>query len=361
ANIDVKGLATNAGIEARRHAVASADAAVVARLRDAGAIILGSLNMHEAAAGATTDNEAYGRAMNPHRSGHTPGGSSGGSGAAVAAGLCQAALGTDTLGSVRIPAAYNGVYGLKPTHGLVSDAGLVPLARRLDAIGPLARSVSDLGAMMRVMAELAPAAPVVKVALPDIVDRVEVQRAVRQGYDLAASLIEGLGIATQRYALDADLTKVRVGGFVEALDEFTADNRNELARNPDGFSKHLRALVGFAANASPEARAGGKAAVEAAAAAVRAILLDADVILLPTAPQTAFSHDGPAPVSQADFTGLANVAGLPALSLPAGWSEDGLPVGVQLIGRANGEATLLDLAARLDAVLKGYAPPPGFA
>ncbi len=361
ANIDVKGLVTNAGIAARRHAVAGADAAVVARLRGAGAIILGSLNMHEAAAGATTDNEAYGRAMNPHRIGHTPGGSSGGSGAAVAAGLCQAALGTDTLGSVRIPAAYNGVYGLKPTHGLVSDAGLVPLARRLDAIGPLARSVADLGAMMRAMADLAAAAPVAKVALPDIVERVEVQRAVRQGYDLAASLIGGMGIATQRYALDADLTKVRVGGFVEALDEFTADTRDELARNPEGFSKNLRALVGFAANASPEARAAGKAAVEAAAAAVRAILLDADVILLPTAPQTAFAHDGPAPVSQADFTGLANVAGLPALSLPAGWSEDGLPVAVQLIGRANGEATLLALAARLDAVLKGYAPPPGFA
>ena len=360
ANIDVAGLVTNAGIEARRHAVAVSDAEVVRRLRAAGAIILGSLNMHEAAAGATTDNEAYGRAMNPHRIGHTPGGSSGGSGAAVAAGLCQAALGTDTLGSVRIPAAYNGVYGLKPTHGLISDAGLVPLSRRLDAIGPLARSVGDLEAMIRAMAEIAPVAEVRKVALPDVVDRVEVQRAVRQGYDLAVGLLEGMGLATQRYAFDVDLTKVRVGGFVEALDEFRADNAEALAANPEGFSKQLRGLVGFAANASADARAAGAAAVEAAAAAMRAILLDADVILLPTAPQTAFAHDGPAPVSQADFTGLANVAGLPALSLPAGWSPEGMPVAVQLIGRKNGEATLLALAAMLDAVLKGYAPPPGY-
>ncbi len=360
-NIDVAGLVTTAGLEGRRHiAPAAADAPVVARLRAAGAIILGHVNMHEAAVGATTDNEAYGRTMNPHRIGHTPGGSSGGSGAAVAAGLCVAALGTDTLGSVRIPAAYNGIFGLKPTPGLVDDTGLVPLSKRFDAIGPLARSVDDLVIMMAAMADIAPASPVSKIALLDVVGRTEVERAVRKGYELAASLLEGLGNAVQTYAFDVDLPKVRLGAFVEALDEGRAYYADDLVRDPGGFSDSLLGLFGFAASSPAEAKARGAAEVARAATTLHAILADADAILLPTSPQVAFAH-GSAPVTQADFTALANVAGLPALSLPAGWSDDGLPVGVQLVGRAGGEATLLALARSLDAVMKGYAPPPDFA
>ena len=182
ANIDIEGLATTAGVAARRDDVATSDAAVVTRLRDAGAVILGHLNMHEAALGATTDNPAYGRTENPHRIGRTPGGSSGGSGAAVAAGLCAAALGTDTMGSVRIPAAYNGVYGLKPTHGLVPDDGLVFLARRLDSIGPLARSVADLAAVMAVLAPLDEAAAVTRVATLQTMTLVACDAAVLQGF-----------------------------------------------------------------------------------------------------------------------------------------------------------------------------------
>ena len=360
-NIDVAGLVTTAGIEARRTVLpTTADAPIVARLRAAGAIILGHVNMNEAAVGATTDNEAYGRTMNPHRIGHTPGGSSGGSGAAVAAGLCVAALGTDTLGSVRIPAAYNGIYGLKPTRGLVDDAGLVPLSHALDAIGPLARSIDDLALVMAAMADLAPAEPVTKVALLDVVDRIEIERPVRQGYDLAASLLRGLDLATQDYAFDIDLTRVRLGALVPALVEGRAYFAANLMNNPEGFTSSLRALFDFAAKATPEARAKGSAEVARAVSSLHAILADADAILLPTTPHAAPAH-GDLRVSAADFTGLANIAGLPALSLPAGWSNDGLPVAVQLIGRAGGEATLLDLARRLDGVMKGYAPPPEFA
>jgi aspartyl-tRNA(Asn)/glutamyl-tRNA(Gln) amidotransferase subunit A len=134
-NIAVAGLPWTGGMGLRRDIVAARDAEVVRRLRDAGAAILGTLNMHEAALGATTDNAFNGRTHNPHRHGHTPGGSSGGSGAAVAAGLCDAALGTDTLGSIRIPAAYNGVYGLKPTHGAVLDEGWCSSTRDSTASG----------------------------------------------------------------------------------------------------------------------------------------------------------------------------------------------------------------------------------
>lgn len=358
ANIDVAGLATTAGVAARRDAIATSDAAVVRKLREAGAIIMGHVNMHEAALGATTDNEAYGTTQNPHRGGLTPGGSSGGSGAAVAAGLCDAALGTDTLGSVRIPAAYCGVYGLKPTNGLVDSDGLVALAARLDCIGPLARSVADLGRVMAVLAPLGDAAPVARVAVLGAVDTVECAPAVLAALAAAEAALTGLGIAVAHVATPGlDLKAARTGGFIEAAREagviFAGD------RTSGGTSGRFDALLDYGANATEAQREAGEAAMLTAAAAMHDVLAAHDVIMLPTAPQAAFAH-GWAPVNQADFTALANIAGLPALSLPAGWSEDGLPVAVQIIGRAGSEAMLLALAAELDNVLAAYRPPAGF-
>lgn len=151
ANLAVRGLELAAGMEARRGIVAEEDSVVVQRLRDAGAIIIGTTNMHEAALGATTDNPFFGRCVNPHGTALSPGGSSGGSAVAVAAGLCVAAIGTDTLGSIRIPAALCGIYGLKPTPGTILTAGLVPLSPRFDAIGPMARSMDDMAILTNVL------------------------------------------------------------------------------------------------------------------------------------------------------------------------------------------------------------------
>ena len=143
-NIAVAGLPWTAGMELHRERIATRDAEVVARLRAAGAIILGSCNMEEAALGAKTDNPWFGATQNPHRLGYTPGGSSGGSAAAVAAGLCDAALGTDTMGSIRKPASYCGIYGFKPAQSAVSQDGLEPCEASLDVIGPLARDLDTL-------------------------------------------------------------------------------------------------------------------------------------------------------------------------------------------------------------------------
>ncbi len=359
ANIAVKGLATTAGVEFRRDAIAAKDAAVVMLLRDAGAIILGHLNMHEAALGATTDNAAYGRTENPHRIGHTPGGSSGGSGAAVAAGLCAAALGTDTLGSVRIPAAYNGIFGLKPTNGLVPDTGLVFLAKRLDSIGPLARSMADLAALTAVLLPLGDAAPVARVATLQAVDAAQMQPAVRAGLAAAVAALTGLGIGVTSEATDGlDLAAVRLAGFIESAR--AAAGIFALDRAAGGVSDQFARLMDLGINASPEILAMGDAMMAAAAATLHRLLGSHDVLLLPTTPQSAFAH-GRGPISQADFTALANIAGLPALSLPSGVDDEGLPVAVQLIGRAGAEATLLALAAQLDSVLNAYHPPPDFA
>ena len=145
-NIDVVGLPTTNGLATRW--MPSADAPVIRRFRDAGMVILGKLNMHEGALGATTDNRHYGRCVHPALPGFTPGGSSGGSAAAVAAGLCPVALGTDTMGSVRIPAAYCGIVGFKPSQTYWPVIGVMPLAFGLDTIGPLARSVEDIAVLL---------------------------------------------------------------------------------------------------------------------------------------------------------------------------------------------------------------------
>lgn len=363
ANIDVAGWPVHGGMAAFAGRVPAADAEVVRRLKAAGAVILGLTNLHEGALGATTDNEAFGQTQNPHRPGHTAGGSSGGSGAAVAAGLCAAALGTDTLGSVRIPASYCGIAGFKPGFGRVPTAGLMHLAARLDCIGPMARSVADCAALFDVMADAAPApgaAPMARVATL-VGGTEELHPAVAAALRLAASLLEGLGLRVEAQASRIDHGRVRLAGFVEAAREADRLFGAEVARNPQGFSETFRSHLAFARGIDAATVAQGRRATDQAAAELQAALGLADVLLLPTTPQPAFPHGEAAPVTVADWTALANFAGLPALSLPAGWTKEGLPVAVQLVGRAGADEALLALGARLEGALSAWAPPKDFA
>lgn len=363
ANIAVAGLPWHAGFGHYRDRRAAADAEVVVRLRAAGAVILGTLNLHEGALGATTNNPHFGATHNPHRHGFTAGGSSGGSGAAVAAGLCAAALGTDTLGSIRIPSAYCGIYGLKPTNGLVPDAGLEFLVPQWDCIGPMARSVADLGLLLSVMAPgaLAPMPAARRVGLLASTRSVEMVPAVASAYRLAGDLLRGLGLSVETLAPAIDHHRLRLGGFVTAAREASARLADALAADAaagsKGFSPAFRASLAFADQFGATALAEAEAALARARDALRGLFGLVDVLLLPATPQPAFALDGAAPTSQADFTALANIAGLPAVALPAGWTADGLPIGVQLVGRPGGEAQLLELAGRLDGALNAWRPP----
>lgn len=356
ANIAVEGLPWTGGLEAYKDRIADKDAEAVAKLRAAGAAILGTLNMEEAALGAKTDNPFFGATHNPHKIGYTPGGSSGGSGAAVAAGLCDAALGTDTMGSVRIPAAYCGIYGLKPTAGAISQDGLEIVEPTLDSIGPLARSLEDLETVSRVLMDLDDPQAIDNIVYLENLGEVDCETAVLEAYGKAR---DALG-ATSRFTLPHPLTRIRFAGFILSSLGLSRELADVLKNNPDGLSDHLKFLLTFGPERSAADLAEDRKILAETSDAITAAVEAHGAILLPTAPQVAFSHDDKAPANQADFTCLANIAGLPAISIPAGWSSDGLPVGMQLVGAAGNELGLFALARKLDEKLSAYRAPEIF-
>ncbi len=367
-NFDVAGWPTRAGLPGREQPV-HADAHVVARLRASGAVLVGKTNMDEGALGATTINAHFGPTHNPHRHGYTAGGSSGGAAAAVAAGLAVAAVGSDSLGSIRIPASYCGVYGLKPTHGEISARGLVPAARRLDAVGLLARSAEDLTVLLQVLVgydaddarsrrrRVAFALPdwepgnLRTGVLPDLA-AVGVERPVVDVFDAAlARLPHALGERRTVDFSDWDFARTRRSGLLLMEAEMLATFAPDLANTRHPPSAHFRGLLDFAARKSAADYAIADRVLDAATLKMRRLFSQVDVLVLPTTPQGAFALDGPVPDSQADLTSFASLAGCPAVSLPMGTLPDGLPVGLQLIGARGSDLRLLELASVCAATL----------
>ncbi len=349
-NIALRGFRWSAGIAGRTRRAAQ-DAEIVARLRDAGAIALGTLSMHEGALGATGWNEAFGIGANAHDPGRTPGGSSGGSGAAVAAGICAFALGTDTMGSVRIPAAYNGVFGLKPGHGLLCDHGIFPLLREWDCAGPLARSAACIDAVMAVLDPhwSAAGAETEKQWRPLVLEDlggVSTEPAVIAAFERALACFPP---APQTVALPP-LHDVRFAGFLRCAEAL----ESELAQSDGraGISAALAATLDHA-----RGRVADNALLAETARRLTAAIGDDGVLIMPTAPQAAFPLRQHGPANQADFTCLANIGGFPAISFPAGRSDAGMPVAVQLVGPRGSELPLVAMAQRLEASLQGYRAP----
>ena len=364
-NIDARGLATTAGMDTRRAAVASDDAPVVAALRQAGAVILGKLNMDAAALSATGDNPHFGRIENPYKADHTPSGSSGGSAAAVAAGLCAGALGTDTLGSVRLPAAYCGIAGHKPTHGLVSIRGVVPVAPAFDQVGPMARGVRGVGLLLDAMAGFdalfaeSRAAPAVATYDPgpapdvggmvvgrlDTIDRVQIEAPVRAAFDRAIDGLKDLGCTVRDTTLgDYDMGRGRLAGLMIAVANGAHVHADDLADRPEKLSDGLRRALEFGRDADVGRLVRAERMVADLIVRARGALAGFDALVLPTTLQAPFPFSQSAPDNQADFTAIASMAGLPAVSVPMGMSEDGLPLGLQIVGRAFADAGVLRLA-----------------
>ena len=366
-NIDVAGVPATGGIAHYRDKVARDDAFVIRRLRDAGAVILGKLNMHEAALGATGDNPWFGRCENPHRVGYTPGGSSSGSGAAVAAGFAAAALGTDTLGSVRVPASYCGTAGFKPTYGLVSTRGVMPLSWTLDHVGFLAPRVADLELLFDACAGfdrawayarrgprfLSPkrADPTdlagVRIGRPAIDARLE--GPVGAAWEGAIGALAALGATIVDVELAGyDFTRMRREGLLVSEIEGAWFHGDALERDPEGFSSALRGMLAFGAKQTALRAAQAYRRLADVRVIARRAFAGIDALVLPTTPQAAFPFAQPVPVDQADLTGFANIVGIPAGCVPFGKNGDGLPLSVQVMTPAFEDRLALDLLAALE-------------
>lgn len=377
-NFDVAGWPTRAGLPGRS-APAADDAHVVARLRASGALLIGKTNMDEGALGALTDNPHFGATHNPYRHGYSAGGSSGGAAAAVAAGLAVAAVGSDSLGSIRIPASYCGVYALKPTHGEISARGMLPAARRLDAVGLLARGVDDLTVLLQVLAgydaddarsrrrrvafDLPDWEPGRLRAglLPDLA-AVGVSPDVQAVFEAAMEkLPRELGERRTVDFSDWDFSRTRRAGLLlmeaEMLGTFAAD----LADTARPVSPRFRQMLDYAARKSAGDYANADRVLDAATLKMRRLFSQVDVLVLPTTPQGAFPLDGPAPDSIADLTSFASLAGCPAVSIPMGTLPNGLPIGMQLVGARGSDLRLLELASVVAATLDAEPAYPAIA
>ncbi len=348
--------------------IPAADAALVADARAAGLVPLGKTRTHEFAWGITTAPTGLGPVSNPWDVARVPGGSSGGSGAAVAAGLCTLALGTDTAGSVRIPAAFCGVAGFKPTYGLLSTAGVFPLAPSFDHAGILARSPHDLRAAMTVLGGVRPGAgglrgrrigmlthpfePALDPGVAAVLDATRATLAtlgatlVPLPLDLATDPIGAFAVVQASEALEAHRAR---GLFPGRAAEYDARNRERLQA---------------AAERSPDAVAAARAELAAARAAMDTALATVDLALAPVAGCVAPRHEDAADLRARvlPFTTLQNVAGAPACTVRAGFAG-GMPVGVQLVAARGADDRVLDAAVALfDATAEVQAawPQPPF-
>lgn len=367
-NFDVAGWPTRAGLPGRSKP-AQDDSHAVARLRAAGAILVGKTNMDEGALGASTNNPHYGPTHNPHRRGYTAGGSSGGAAAAVAAGLAAVAIGSDSLGSIRIPASYCGIYALKPTHGEISARGLVPAARRLDAVGLLGRSANDLTVLLQVLAgydaddarsrrrRVAFAPPDWEPGnlrcglLPDLA-AVGVEPDVIDVFEQAlARLPRELGERRQVDFADWNFARARRAGLFLMEAEMLGTFSSDLADQKHPASERFRQMLSYAASKSAADYAQADRVLDAATLKMRRLFAQVDVLVLPTTPQGAFPLDAPVPDSQADLTSFASLAGCPAVSLPMGTLPNGMPIGLQFVGARGSDLRLLELAAVCAATL----------
>jgi Asp-tRNA(Asn)/Glu-tRNA(Gln) amidotransferase A subunit family amidase len=377
-NIDVAGVPTSNGFGGAPYRVPAEDAEIVRRLRAAGAVILGKLNMHEGALGATNDNPHHGRALNPHLVGHSPGGSSGGSGAAVAAGLCCAALGTDTGGSVRIPASYCGVVGLKPSYGLISTRGVVPLSRRLDHIGPLTRTVADAAIMLDVLGGFDPRCPESRrgpdrrydTVKPGRLDGVRlgvignfaaerVEPAVAAAFAVAIEHLARLGAEIRTVHLPSyDVVKGRRAGFVRVEAEAAFVHGPLYGEAPERFSPEMRSYLDYGTKLPATRLIAADRCIDVAAFELARCLDEVDAIVSPTAPQAAPAFGGPAPDNAGAFCIVANFAGCPAVSVPMGCNELGLPLGLQVIGALHCDTRVLEIAASYEAAAGLDRNPP---
>jgi aspartyl-tRNA(Asn)/glutamyl-tRNA(Gln) amidotransferase subunit A len=377
---ETRGVATSAGSLFFKNWVPEANAAVVERLIAAGAVNLGKLNMHEIALGVTNNNPHFGACHNPWDLELTPGGSSGGSGAALAAGLCMGSLGSDTGGSIRIPASLCGVVGLKSTYGRVSLRGVVPLSWNLDHPGPMARRTRDVSLLFQAIAGYDPEDPSSadmgvpdygvqlmggvkgwRIALADDDFFNKGDEQVLAAVKAASEVFAGLGAKIETVPFDGGHEAAKNNGLMVTSDA-AAFHQERLNKQPDKFGADIRQRLetGAAYTSSEYSLARRSQAI--LRHKFEQFFSDYDLLLTATTPITAPPLEGPDAVKQAAtltrFTAPFNFTGLPAISLPCGFNDQGLPIGLQLVTRPWGEVALLRAAQAYESATEWHLKHP---
>jgi aspartyl-tRNA(Asn)/glutamyl-tRNA(Gln) amidotransferase subunit A len=344
---DTAGLVTTYGSAIFRDHVPEQTAAAVARLEEAGYAIVGKTNLHEFAYGITSENPHYGNVVNPRARDRIPGGSSGGSAAALAAGLCDAALGTDSAGSVRIPAACCGIVGFKPTHGLIPMEGCFPLAPSYDTGGPMAREVAGC---VRMMMALAPDLVFAEVELEAL--KVGVAWLERTDPLVCARVGEVAARFPNRRTLDLPLLQEET--YPAFMREAADVHRDLFAEHADLYGDNVRTKIERCLAVTDEQHEQALEARERYVADFVAAADGVDLVLAPTLECVA----PPAGVGDLALrerlirlTYPFNAVGWPALALPCGPAENGLPASVTLAARWNEDDYVLDVGLALEAAL----------
>ena len=377
---DTAGIRTTIGSRFFADHVPTEDAFVVEKLRQSGATILGKTNTHEIALGVTGDNPHFGTARNPWNRDRIPGGSSSGSAIAVATGMALGALGTDTGGSIRIPASLCGIVGFKPTYGRVSTRGVFPLSWNLDHVGPLVKSVKDAALMLQIMAVYDPLDPAsvkmltgdylghleddvkgrkIALGIGDFVEAAdpEILKAVRE----AAKVFESVGCKVQ----EVDVSWLKEAALANKLmtqSDGAAVHRERLKEHPELFGDDIRRRLEDGANTPLADYILARRTQAEVRKKFEEFFESYDFLILPTTPIAAPTIEGHDAVEQAGrltrFTAPFNLAGLPALSLPCGFTKDGLPIGLQIVSRAWGEFKVLNIAHAFEQATEWHKRMP---
>ena len=363
--IDVRGIPTTAASRVREGHIAAADAPVIMRLRDAGAVIIGKTNLDEFAFGTTSENSAFGGVRHPLDTSRSPGGSSGGSAVAVATGMALAALGTDTGGSIRIPAAACGIVGLKPTLGEISTDGVVPLAKTFDHVGAFTRTVGDARLLHHAMsastgADVPRSAKDLRLGIPrgyltDLLDD-----NVRARFDEAAAALRSAGATLADVSVPHASMTPAVYIHIHSSEGATFHTRT-LNAEAERYTPVVRRRLELGRYVLAQDYVRAMEGRELLRREVDAALAGCDALVLPTLPIPAppvgaetmpiGGREEPVRALMLRLTQLFNVTGHPAISIPCGVTADGLPVGVQLVGHRSQTNDLLSTALVIERLL----------
>jgi aspartyl-tRNA(Asn)/glutamyl-tRNA(Gln) amidotransferase subunit A len=372
-NIDTAGVRTTAASQLFKDRVPAEDAEVARRLKNAGVVLLGKLNLHEFAYGGTSAVTYFGPVHNPWNPELTPGGSSGGPGAAVAAGMCFASIGTDTAGSIRIPASYCGIVGLKPTYGRVSIRGIIPISQTLDHAGPMCRTVEDAAMMLNAVAGYDPKdATTVDMPVPDYVralggptSKLRVGLPRRPFFDdlnpdVGKAIEAALGVLGKLTGgmADVSLPPGADGAAIFSVEAYKY-HRPWITKTPELYSPSIRAGIEAGAHVKADVYARAMRDLAQARRDIKKVFEHVDVLALPT------MADPPIKI-EAGFKGNVSarntlpfdIYGIPMISIPCGFTSAGLPVGLQIAAAPWAESTVLALAHAYEQATQWHTRHP---